>query len=105
MKTAAAPRKKTLPKHSPAKGTCMMFLRINGVFYKVHPLPPEHGCRAYKLHKQAQDGTVEAVCTVKESNIGISCDCADFRNRRKGRDDACKHCKSLRAYYMIGGVE
>lgn len=37
MKTAAAPRKKTLPKHSPAKGTCMMFLRINGVFYKVHP--------------------------------------------------------------------
>lgn len=78
----------------PVRGTARLTIEINDVKYVIIPLPKRWGCRSYRLKKT--DGTEY---TVSETNVGTSCTCPDFASReRKG---GCKHCKALRAVYLL----
>lgn len=85
----------------PAGGTCGLTLSINGVRYRVRPIPcGDFGAvKAFRLAKQGGKGDVyDLVAFVDHA----ACDCPDFTFHRDGRDPAgCKHLKAARACGLI----
>lgn len=87
----------------PATGTCSLALTINGVAYKVRPLPRADGtgaAKAFRLVKQGGKGDVYDVLVHRDGHA--ECDCPDAIYRRNGLDAAgCKHVKAARAVGLI----
>ena len=86
----------TAPK--PATGRCSLRLRINGVGYKVRPLPADFGgLKVFRLTKA--DGEFH---DVSRDVFGTSCTCGDHVWRRDGIDPAgCKHTRSMKALGLL----
>jgi hypothetical protein len=88
----------TKPAPKPATGVCSLHLSINGVKYRVKPLPAEFGgIKAFRLTKP--DG---ASHDVSRMIYGPECTCGDFVFRRDGIDPAgCKHIRAARACGLL----
>jgi hypothetical protein len=96
MRTATMTATKPAPK--PATGRCSLTLRINGVPYRVKPLPIDFGgLKAYRLTKP--DGSFH---DVSRDVHGLQCTCGDFVFRRDGIDrEGCKHARATRACGLL----
>lgn len=84
----------------PTHGTCRLTLTVNGVPYRVRPIPADDfaALQAFRLKKS--DGTIYDVALTVH---GLTCDCPDFTFHRDGIDPAgCKHIKALVACGLLG---
>lgn len=79
-------------------GFCRLTLTINGVSYRVKPLPADFGgLKAFRLTRP--DGEFHDVA---RHVYGAECSCGDFVFRRDGIDEqGCKHIKACRACGLL----
>jgi hypothetical protein len=80
---------------------CRLTLSIDGLDYRLRPLPGDLGSRivmAWRLHKVNTPTRHD----VAETLDGVTCSCGDQRFRHEGRDAAgCKHIRALRALGLL----